>query len=110
MTKAEVKEMISPEVVRTIFEPFVVATNAEKWAITISGRIIAIGGKMFYDTKQQAVKAFYNAFKWRAGRDIWQQTHPDDPWGWWRSGDSAVIWKGFKEALTEKFGFKIIQV
>ena len=110
MTKAEVKEKVSAEVVRDIFEPFVVASNAEKWAITVSGRIIAVSGKMFYDTKQQAVKAFYNSFKWRALRSLWSQEHPDDPWGWWRSSDSKPLWEGFKEALAEKFGFKIVQV
>lgn len=110
MTEAEVKERVSAEVVRNLFEPFVVATNAEKWAITVSGRIIAIGGKMFYDTKQQATRAFYNSFKWRASREIYQQTHPDNPWGWWSNGDGPVIWRAFKEVLTERFGFKIIQV
>lgn len=110
MTKAEAKEIISADVVRDIFGPFVVAPNEEKWAITVSGRIVAVNGKMFYGTKQQAVKAFYNSFKWRALRSIWLQSHPNDPWGWWRNGDNKPLWEGFKEALVEKFGFKIIQV
>ena len=112
MTKAEVKQLVSPRFVRELFGEFVVDSSQPRWAITICGKIIAIGGKMFYDSRDQAVKGFYNAFNWRARRKLYIAQHPEDVtgWGWWRNEDSKTIWSGFKDAITEDYGFKIIQV
>jgi len=111
MTTAEVKELVSPEFVRELFVGSVVDSSQPRWAITIGGKIVTIGGKIFFDTREQAVEGFYNSFSWRARRKLYQALHPEDTgWGWWRNAESTVMWKGFKEAITEKFGFKIIQV
>lgn len=111
MTKAEYKEVITPEMVRQIFEGRTVESNNSKYAITVGGKIISVGGKIFYDSHEQAVKGFYNSFGWRARRVIWGLLHPNDtPWGWWRNEDSSVVWSAFKEVLKEKYGFDIIQL
>ena len=111
MTKAEYKEVITPEIVRRIFEGCTVESNNSKYAITVGGKIISVGGKIFYDSHEQAIKGFYNSFSWRARRIVWESLHPNEnPWGWWRNEDRSVVWSAFKEVLKEKYGFDIIQL
>ena len=111
MTKQQYKEAITPEMVREIFGRFIIDQSQPRYAITVSGKIIAVGGKIFYDSREQAVRGFYNSFSWRARREIWVATHHDDTtWGWWRQPESKNIWSAFKEVLTETYGFNIIQI
>lgn len=111
MTKAEYKELITPALVREIFEGNVVDSYNRKYAITVGGKIVSVAGKVFYDTHEQAVKGFYNSFGWRARRVIYRAANPtDDSWRWWRSADNRTMWTAFKEALKEKYGFDIIQL
>ena len=111
MTKAEYKEVITPALVREIFEGSIVESNNSKFAITVAGKIVSIAGKIFYDSHEQAVKGFYNSFGWRARRIIYRAVNPnDDSWRWWRNGDSRVMWAAFKEVLKDNYGFDIIQL
>ena len=49
MTKAEYKELITPALVREIFQGNIVESNSGKYAITVCGKIVSVGGKIFYD-------------------------------------------------------------
>lgn len=111
MTKDEYKELVTPEIIRELFEHNTLDHNQEKYALTIGGKIISVGGKFFYDSREQAVKAFYNMFSWRARRTLWMAAHPNDTsWAWWRQPEGSDIWKAFKEAITEHYGFNVIQI
>ena len=110
MTKEEYKAMITPDVVREIFQSYTVNQDNPRFVISVGGKIIAVGGKIFYDSREQAVRAFYNSFHWRAQSALWRINHPDNPWGWWQNTDRQTVWKAIKEALTESYGFKITQV
>lgn len=110
MTKEEYKAMVTPDVVREIFQNYTLNQDNPRYVISVGGKIIAVGGKIFYDSREQAVKAFYNSFHWRALSALWKTMHPSDPWGWWRNTDRQTIWKAVKEVLTESYGFKITQV
>lgn len=111
MTKAEYKQAITPEVIREIFQGHIVESNSSKYAITVCGKIVSIGGKIFYDSHEQAVKGFYNSFGWRARRVIYRAVNPtDDSWRWWRSADSRTMWTAFKEVIKDNYGFDIIQL
>lgn len=110
MTKDEVKELVTPQFVRELFQDHIVESGQARWAITVCGKIVSVGGKIFYDSREQAVRGFYNAFRWRACSSLWRTTHPEDRWGWWRSTDNGTVWKGIKEALMEQYGFSVIQL
>ena len=110
MTKQEYKDLVTDDVVREIFQNHLLNEQSSRFVISVGGKIVAVGGKMFYDSREQAVKAFYNSFRWRAQHVLWRVNHPDNPWGWWRDPDNSVIWRAIKEKLTESYGFKIMQV
>lgn len=111
MTKAEYKELVTPAFVRQLFSDSILEPNEERWVITVCGRLVSIGGKVFYGTREQAVKAFYNTFHWRARRDLWQVHHPENPWGWWSEGtDRGAMWNAIKEKLKDEYGLNFIQV
>lgn len=111
MTKAEYKELITPALVREIFQGNIVESNSGKYAITVCGKIVSVGGKIFYDSHEQAVKGFYNSFGWRARRVIYRAANPtDDSWRWWRNEDRTIMWTAFKEVLKNNYGFDIIQL
>ena len=110
MTKAEYKAAITPQFVREFFTGSVVDNSGPRYAITVAGKIVSIGGKIFFGSREQAMKGFYNSFSWRAKRQIWNMCHAGNDGYWWRSPDSPTIWKAFKEALAEQYGFNIIQL
>ena len=111
MTKNEYKEQVTSSVVREVFERDIFYPERRNWAMFICGRMISIGGKCFYESREQAVKALYNSMGWKAKRALWEVTHPeDDRYGYWRQPEAGTMWRAFKEAITEKYGFKVIQV
>lgn len=111
MTKAEYKEVITPTLVREVFEGSVVESTSSKYAITVCGKIVSVGGKIFFDSHEQAVKGFYNSFNWKARRIIYRTVNPtENEWCWWRSGDRKLMWTAFKEVLKNNYGFDIIQL
>ena len=111
MTINEYKEKITPELVRSIFETSTVYPERPKYVMTIGGRIVSISGRCFYESKEQALKSLYNSLGWRIKREVWELTHPDeDRYGYWRAPESTKMYKAFKEAIIEKYGFKVISV
>lgn len=105
------ERFVTPALVREIFENSILNSTAERWIISVCGKIVAIQGKIFYDSRDQAVKAFYNSFNWRARRRIGQLSHPDDGnAGWWSDPNRGRYWKDFKSALTKNYGFVITRV
>ena len=111
MTAEEYRRFMTPALVRDVFEDCVLNEGSERWAITVGGKVLSIQGKTFYNSREQAVRAFYNSFSWRARRALWQAAHPtDDTWGgWWRE-DRGVLWNTFKKSLTEDYGLNFIRV
>lgn len=110
MTKEQYKDALTVDLVREIFEVYTISSQTPKWVIEIGGKIIAVNGIMFYPTREQAVKAFYNSFSWRARRALYQRVTNSDGWGYWRSNDRTLMWKAIKEKLTEDYSFKIVQI
>lgn len=110
MTEQEIEALITPELLREIFSNSVVDTRNPKYVITLGGKVIAIQGKIFYDSKEQATRAFYNSFSWRVRSSIWRDTHDGDRWGWWGNEDRAAIWQTFKKVVKRDFGFAIKQI
>lgn len=107
-----VKDYVTPQFVRTLFERDLLPESGERWAISICGKIVTINGKVVFPTRAQAVKAFYNSFHWRAMRDLAQAMHPnsEDRYYYWRDPNRKSNWEALKKALAEKFDFKFIQV
>ena len=108
------EEIVTPAFVREVFEHSIVAEGQERWAITVCGKIITVSGKMLFDSKQQATKAFYNGFHWRFGHGVARQINGGDGWQgnyhWWSDPNRTNRWKAFKRVLERDYGFKIIQV
>lgn len=103
---------ITPSLIRDIFQNSVVSEGNKGWCILLSGKIVTINGKMFFNSRQQAVKAFYNSFHWRVGREMYRITHPTEErwWSWWSDPDRTACWKTFKKVLERDYGFKIVRV
>ena len=111
MTKNEYKERVTPAIVRQVFEGNIIYPERQRWVMLLGGRIVAIQGKCFYESKQQAIKALYNNMSWKAKRELWWETHPDeDRYAYWRQPESSTMWRAFKEAIAEKYGFKVVPV
>lgn len=110
MTTINYEELVTPTLVRQLFQDNVVKSDCPKWAIFISGKLISIQGKIFYDSREQAVKAFYNHFSWRAKRRLWNTAHPGDLYHWWGNPEGAVIWKAFKKSLETNYGLTFREV
>lgn len=103
------EELITPTMVREIFEDNIINEGPKGWCMMICGKVLTVNGKMFYKSRQQAVKAFYNSYHWRAMRHI-HTARTGEPWGWWNDYRRTNDWKAFKKVLTEKFGFKIVRI
>lgn len=108
MTQEEYKNFVSPSVVRTIFDTSTINAISGKYIILVSGRVVCIGGKMFFDSRAQATKAFYNSFSWRAKRELSIATNSNTHY--WNSPEGTKMWLGFKEAITNNYGFKIVRL
>ena len=111
MTSEEYKNSITPEFVRGLFKDSILQDGDERWAITICGKIISVQGKVFYDSREQAVRAFYNMFSWRIRRELFIATHPNDTsYRWWSDPDRPEVWKIAKKTLTDEYGLNFIRV
>lgn len=109
------EEMVTPSFIREVFEGSLITEGQQRWAITVCGKIVTLNGKMLFDSKQQATKAFYNGFHWRFGRNVAFHINGGDsyrPGGyyWWSDPNRLNRWKAFKKVLERDYGFKIIQV
>lgn len=111
MENNNIKDYVTPQFVRNLFERDLLPESGERWAISICGRIVTVNGKVVFPTRSQAVKAFYNSFHWRAMRELAQATHPnEDRYYYWRDPNSKSNWEAIKKALVEKYNFKFIRV
>ena len=111
MTADECERLVTPSMVRDIFQDYIIDNNNKGWAITICGKILTINGKMFFRTREQAVRAFYNSYHWRAMRSMHLAAHPgSDRWSWWSDESSSVYWKSFKKVLETNYGLKFVEV
>lgn len=110
VSKEAVEAAITPEFVNNLFEGMLLETGSGKWIITVLGKPVIVSGKFLYDSKKQAVQAFYNCFKWRSSRDLHIATHPGAAaWEWWGENRNTY-WPIFKRVITEKYGLEIIQI
>ena len=109
MTVNEYKRSLTPELINSIFHGSLIDSASSKWYITMDGKIISVGGKVFFDSRTQASKAFYNYFKWRANWRIYSVLGEEGPS--WRNDNNRVTnkWKALKEVLQEQHHFKIQQ-
>lgn len=114
MTQEEYESVISPSIVNDVFMGETLERSRGKYIISVAGKIVTIKGRVFYDSKSQATKAFYNSFSWKARRAIWANVRGSgnnrDPYGYWSSPDRSLMWTTFKKVLARDYGFKIQQV
>ena len=74
------------------------------WIILIDNRIwINTMGCFLWDTRNKAVKAFYNCMKWRASRIMREENHEEFNWSL-----CNTRWKIFKESLGDRLQIKKI--
>lgn len=105
------EDLVTPTMVRGIFEDYVIGDGRKGWCLMLCGRVLTVNGKMFYKSRQQAMKAFYNSYHWRAMREMHTTLNPEAaPWGWWQNPNRTNYWKAFKKVLTEKFGFRAVEL
>lgn len=110
VSREAIEAVITPEFVDNFFRGMLLETGSGKWIITVQGKPVIVSGKLLYDSRKQAVQAFYNCFKWRSSRDLHMATHPGSfVWDWWREERNSY-WPIFKKVMTEKYGLKIIQI
>lgn len=111
MTKDEYKELVTPELIRSIFEGNIVSDFACRYAITVGGKIVSIAGRVFYNSREQAMKGFYNSFSWKVKRALWRAANPENVhFSWWGSPDNSKAWAAFKEVLKDRYGFDVIRL
>ncbi len=109
VNREDIEAVITPEFVNNFFRDMLLETGSGKWIITVLGKPVIVSGKLLYDSRKQAVQAFYNRFKWRSSRELHMATHPGvSLWDWWREEHSSY-WPVFKKVMTEKYGLKIMQ-
>lgn len=74
------------------------------WIILIDNRIwINTMGCFLWDTRDKAVKAFYNCMKWRASRIMREENHEEFNWSL-----CNTRWKIFKKILGDRLQIKQI--
>lgn len=106
----EFEDAITSNVVRETFKDSIMENGcSDKWAMFICGRLVNISGKSFFDSREQATKAFYNAFHWRAGREI-QRSTTNSEFYWWSNPHRRDYWEAFKKVIKDKYDFKIVRV
>lgn len=110
MTEQEVEVLITPSLLREVFNDSIIDSNKPRYIITLGGKVIVIQGKIFYDSKEQATKAFYNSFSFKVRNTFWRDTHSADNWGWWRSEECRMLWRVFKKVVKRDFSFEIKRV
>ena len=97
--------VINDTVINALFDGYILDKTIRHYCITYKGKIIMCQGKMLYDTKQQATKAFYNMFRWRLGA-ICRRVYNLN-WDQW-SSVRGCTWKNLKDAIKDDL--KIIEV
>ena len=105
-----IEDVLTDNFIDTLFASDYLPENTERWMIIVKGKPLAIQGKLFYYSKQQATKAFYNSFSWRARWQIGVALNPHDSYGYHGTFNRAEAWRTFKRVLTDKYGFEIVQV
>lgn len=74
------------------------------WIILIDNRIwINTMGCFLWDTRNKAVKAFYNCMKWKASRIMREENHEEFNWSL-----CNTRWKIFKKILGDRLQIKQI--
>lgn len=107
MTIGQYKAALTPELINTIFAGNTISSASGKWYITVDGKILMTNnGRIFFDSRSQASKAFYNAYRWRANWRIHQFLH-EDGYSWSSDGRPGRRWAAFKQVLQEGHNFKI---
>lgn len=89
-----------------LFSRYLFDKSTPHWCIVYKDKIINIEGKMFFNSKQQATKAFYNTFRWRVNSTYVRINHLQ--WSEWRDVDRSELWKVFKS--TVKNDLKIVEI
>jgi len=111
MPASNYDRLVTPSLVRNLFENSVIDSENKGWAITVCGKILTVSGKMFFRSREQAVKAFYNSYHWRAMREMHLAAHPtSDRWGWWSDENRSDYWKTLKKVLERDYGLKFIRL
>lgn len=110
MPVVDCERLVTPDMVRRMFEEFII-DDTKGWAMTVCGKILTVNGKMIYKTREQAVRAFYNSYHWRAMREMHMAAHPgSDRWSWWSDENRTIYWKSFKKVLERDYGLKFIRL
>ena len=82
------------------------------WVVMIEDKIFCpTGASMFYDTKQQAWKHFYNEYHWNVKRAYKTDKYGKDYWNIRNTitESDTQIWNAFKNELYSSYDFRIIQ-
>ena len=104
--------LVTPSMVRELFADSVLDDDDKGYIISVCGKIVTIDGKIFFKTREQATKAFYNSFNWRARYRMFEALHPEDTgrgYGVWSFPDRSKLWFAFKRVLERDYGFKIMK-
>lgn len=104
MSTNRYESLVTPSLINSVFQGTYLQ-RAGKWCITLNGQVVTIAGKVCFDSKQQATKAFYNSFNWRVIRNL---SEPGTYW--WRDTGRTDKWKAFKKVIKRDYGFKVIQL
>lgn len=92
--------------VNRIIQQYTVSPEAylHGWIILIDNRIwINTTGCFLWDTRDKAIRAFYNCMKWRASQIMREENHEEFYWSIYHTH-----WKIFKEILGDRLQIKQI--
>lgn len=92
--------------VNRIIQQYTVSPEAcfQGWIILIDNRIwINTVGCFLWDTRDKAIKAFYNCMKWRASQIMREENHEE-----FYGSTYHTHWKIFKEILGDRLQIKQI--
>lgn len=111
MPAVDCERYVTPSMVREIFQDYIIDNSNKGWGITVCGKILTVNGKMLFNSREQAVRAFYNSYHWRAMRCMHLAAHPNsDRWSWWNDESRTIYWKSFKKVLERDYGLKFIKL
>jgi hypothetical protein len=104
-------ELVNDNFIEEIFGHEMITSQSGKYCVTMQGKVLSMGGKSFFDSREQAMRAFYNRYRWVVCRNLHLKMHPgSQPYRWWSDEDRTHYWKSFKKVAESKYGFKIMQV
>lgn len=103
--------IVTPSMVREIFSNSVLNDEDKGYVISLCGKIVTIDGKVFFNSREQASKAFYNSFNWRARYTMYEAIKPANVsrYSVWSYQDKTKMWLAFKKVLERDYGFKIMK-